>query len=57
MFWVELVLFLACILIGARIGGIGLGTTVARASRPRNLGEIVNSADGTSAPHCFFTFL
>ena len=26
MFWVELVLFLACILIGARIGGIGLGT-------------------------------
>jgi anaerobic C4-dicarboxylate transporter DcuA len=26
MFWVELILFLACILIGARIGGIGLGT-------------------------------
>ena len=26
MFWVELVLFLACIVIGARIGGIGLGT-------------------------------
>jgi anaerobic C4-dicarboxylate transporter-like protein len=26
MFWVELALFLACILIGARIGGIGLGT-------------------------------
>ena len=25
MFWVELVLFLACILIGARVGGIGLG--------------------------------
>lgn len=26
MFWVELILFLACIVIGARIGGIGLGT-------------------------------
>ena len=26
MFWIELILFLACILIGARIGGIGLGT-------------------------------
>ena len=26
MFWVELVLFLACIVVGARIGGIGLGT-------------------------------
>lgn len=26
MFWVELALFLACIVIGARIGGIGLGT-------------------------------
>ncbi|HEY7160234.1 MAG TPA: anaerobic C4-dicarboxylate transporter family protein, partial [Acidobacteriota bacterium] len=26
MFWLELILFLACILIGARIGGIGLGT-------------------------------
>ncbi len=26
MFWVELILFLVCILIGARIGGIGLGT-------------------------------
>jgi anaerobic C4-dicarboxylate transporter DcuA len=26
MFWIELALFLACILIGARIGGIGLGT-------------------------------
>src|SRR5262245_35324752 len=26
MFWIELVLFLACILIGARIGGIGLGS-------------------------------
>lgn len=25
MFWVELALFLTCILIGARIGGIGLG--------------------------------
>ena len=24
MFWVELILFLACIVIGARIGGIGL---------------------------------
>ena len=31
MFWVELALFLACILIGARIGGIGLGTIVAQA--------------------------
>lgn len=26
MFWLELALFLACIVIGARIGGIGLGT-------------------------------
>jgi anaerobic C4-dicarboxylate transporter DcuA len=26
MFWVELILFLGCIIIGARIGGIGLGT-------------------------------
>ena len=26
MFWIELILFLACILVGARIGGIGLGT-------------------------------
>ncbi len=26
MFWIELILFLACIVIGARIGGIGLGT-------------------------------
>jgi len=26
MFWVELALFLACIVIGARVGGIGLGT-------------------------------
>lgn len=26
MFWVELALFLACIVIGAQIGGIGLGT-------------------------------
>ncbi len=26
MFWVELILFLACIVVGARIGGIGLGT-------------------------------
>lgn len=26
MFWIELALFLACIVIGARIGGIGLGT-------------------------------
>ena len=26
MFWIELALFLACIVIGARVGGIGLGT-------------------------------
>jgi anaerobic C4-dicarboxylate transporter DcuA len=26
MIWIELALFLACILVGARIGGIGLGT-------------------------------
>ena len=26
MIWVELALVLACILIGARVGGIGLGT-------------------------------
>ena len=26
MVWVELALFLACIVVGARIGGIGLGT-------------------------------
>jgi anaerobic C4-dicarboxylate transporter DcuA len=26
MFWIELILFLACIVLGARVGGIGLGT-------------------------------
>ena len=26
MLWVELILFLTCIVIGARIGGIGMGT-------------------------------
>ena len=26
MLWIELIIFLACIVIGARIGGIGMGT-------------------------------
>jgi anaerobic C4-dicarboxylate transporter DcuA len=26
MLWIELLIFLACIIIGARIGGIALGT-------------------------------
>jgi hypothetical protein len=47
MFWLELCILLACIFVGARLGGIALGTVAG--IRTRGLRLYLRSAAGSAA--------